>query len=118
MALQTGEAQVGDLLNVPDLPVLRANDELDVDILYERSFFFWLNNVNLTKDVRLALNYAINKTAIVEDIYGGDAVITTTAIPPLVRFANAQTPYPYNKTKARELLDAAGWFLAPGTESR
>jgi peptide/nickel transport system substrate-binding protein len=110
VALQTGEAQVGDLLNVPDLPVLRANAELEVNILYERSLFFWVNCANMSKEVRQALNYAINKTAIVEDIYGGDAVMTTTPIPPQVRFADDQTPYPYNKTKARELLNAAGWL--------
>ncbi|MHA1861251.1 MAG: ABC transporter substrate-binding protein [Candidatus Ranarchaeia archaeon] len=110
VALQTGQADVGDLLGVTDLPILRANPDLSVTVLYERSVFFWIN-INKTPDRRMrqALNYAVNKTAIVEDIFGGDAQITNTPIPPFVRFAKNQTPYYVNKTKAMELIAASGW---------
>ncbi len=58
--------------------------------------------------VRQALNYAINKEPIVELLYQGQAVVADGPLPPTQwGYHKPEEPYPYEPTKARELLAAA-----------
>ena len=62
------------------------------------------------KSVRQAINYAINKTSIVENLYKGTAIVAKNGMPPFMLGYNDDiVDYPYNATKARELLTAAGY---------
>ncbi|MBI4321787.1 MAG: ABC transporter substrate-binding protein [Chloroflexi bacterium] len=59
--------------------------------------------------VRQALNYAVNKKAIVESVLGGFARLTGQPSPEGVFGYNAKLqPYPYDQQKARQLLAEAG----------
>jgi peptide/nickel transport system substrate-binding protein len=69
--------------------------------------FPWLKDVR----VRQAIAYAIDKQSIINTVFGGLALSVDTAISPVIKWAydpNAPT-YPYNVTKANQLLDEAGY---------
>src|SRR5580693_9473821 len=60
--------------------------------------------------VRQALNYAINRNAIVKLAYQGHAVPGASFMPYRMEFYNtAIKPYPYNPAKAKQLLAQAGY---------
>ena len=62
------------------------------------------------KLVRQAANYAINKTAIVEDVLEGTAAVAAGPTPPAFAWAynNSLSPYPYDPAKAKSILKEAG----------
>jgi len=75
----------------------------------------WLE-LNVTKPpfddvlVRQAMNYAVDKDLIIEQIYGGRAVALPGALSPYNNFANkGLSPYPYDTVMALDLLKQAGW---------
>ncbi len=65
--------------------------------------------------VRQALNYAVDKQLIVDEIFGGRAVILPGPLSPYNNFVNKKLkPYPYDKEKALALLKEAGWTDTDG----
>lgn len=62
------------------------------------------------KRVRQAVNYAVNKKTLAEDILQGTATVANGPTPPAFAWAhnNKLEPYPYDPAKARALLKAAG----------
>ena len=62
------------------------------------------------KAVRQAVNYAINKEAIVNDVLEGTAEVAAGPTPPAFAWAYNEElePYPYDPEKAKELLAEAG----------
>lgn len=62
------------------------------------------------KRVRQAVNYAIDKKALVENVLQGTAEVAAGPTPPAFSWAYNDTlqPYPYNPDKARELIKDAG----------
>jgi peptide/nickel transport system substrate-binding protein len=63
------------------------------------------------KRVRQAVNYAINKEAIVENILQGTAIVADGPTPPAFAWAHNEelTPYPYDPEKAKALIKEAGF---------
>ena len=62
------------------------------------------------RSVRQAVNYAINKTSIVENLYKGTAIVAVNGMPPfMLGWNESVVDYPYNPAKARELLTEAGY---------
>lgn len=63
------------------------------------------------KRVRQAVNYAINKEAIVENILQGTAIVADGPTPPAFAWAHNEelTPYPYSPEKAKALIKEAGF---------
>jgi peptide/nickel transport system substrate-binding protein len=60
--------------------------------------------------VRLALNYAINRSAIVQLAYQGHATPASSFFPLDMKFFDKSLqPYPYDPTKAKQLLAQAGY---------
>ncbi|MBV1909649.1 MAG: ABC transporter substrate-binding protein [Kangiellaceae bacterium] len=60
--------------------------------------------------VRLAMNYAINKSSILKIVYGGTAEEAINPIPPLIwSYDNKTEPVPYSSLIAKQLLIEAGY---------
>jgi peptide/nickel transport system substrate-binding protein len=65
--------------------------------------------------VRQALNYAVDKQLIIDEIYGGRAVALPGPLSPFNNFVNKKLePYPYDPDKALALLAEAGWTDSDG----
>jgi len=65
--------------------------------------------------VRQALNYAVDKQRIVDEIYGGRAVVLPGPLSPFNNFVNKELqPYPFDPEKALDLLAEAGWTDSDG----
>ncbi len=63
-----------------------------------------LNN----KDVRMAINYALNKKAYIEAIYYGNAIAAKNPIPPTIwSYNKAIKAHEYNPKKAKQILSKA-----------
>ncbi len=62
------------------------------------------------KRVRQAINYAINKEALVKNVLQGTATVATGPTPKAFAWAynDSLQPYPYNPDKARKLIEKAG----------
>ncbi|MDD9858448.1 MAG: ABC transporter substrate-binding protein [Gammaproteobacteria bacterium] len=62
------------------------------------------------KRVRQAVNYAIDKESLVENVLQGTAVVAAGPTPPAFAWAynDALKPYPYNPEKAKRLIKQAG----------
>jgi peptide/nickel transport system substrate-binding protein len=63
--------------------------------------------------VRMALNLAINREAIVKKIFHGYALANSSPVATVSWGYAAQDPYPYDPKKARTLLSEAGWKESP-----
>ena len=63
------------------------------------------------KALRQALNWAVDRQAIVDKVLGGQGAPGTTVIPPLYTqwHLDPANPYSYDPAKAGQLLDAAGY---------
>ncbi|MFQ5768400.1 MAG: ABC transporter substrate-binding protein, partial [Acidobacteriota bacterium] len=65
--------------------------------------------------VRQALNYAVDKQLIIDELYGGRAVALPGPLSPFNNFVNKDLkPYPYDPDKALALLEEAGWTDSDG----
>jgi len=84
-------------------------------------FFAWKNSDPLFRDkrVRQALTYACDRAQICKKIWLDRYAPMSAPIYPYSEEASpGLKPYPFDLAKARELLDAAGWKLNPGTGLR
>jgi len=113
--VRSGQAQVVLLPPISDLPSLRADPTVRVILAPgDRSIFFAINTVDKQQpllqnpQVRQALNYAINRDAIVKSTLFGAAEPATSALAPTV-FGYCQVPnaYPYNPDLAKSMLQKA-----------
>ncbi len=114
LELQTGTVDGIDNIAPDDFAPLEADPNLTV---YARPKFN-IGRLDMNRDkepfdkveVRQAINYAINKEAIVTALYPPSAEVATQFIPPgIFGHSDSVTGYPYDPEKAKELLAAAGY---------
>jgi peptide/nickel transport system substrate-binding protein len=67
------------------------------------------------KAVRQAIALAINKEAIVRNVWRNNAVVSQTMIPASIlgRYARLIRGTPYDPARARQILEEAGWRVGP-----
>ncbi len=110
--LESGEAQVVDRVAPADAQRLQSDAKVTiVRTVTSRLVYFVLNqNRPLMKDVRVrqAVNYAVDRQAIIKDILKGAAVLADSPLGRGEEFYVPQKPYPYDPAKAKALLQAAG----------
>ncbi len=117
-ALQSGQVQVID--NVPPENVAQLQSDSSVKVISVpglQTFGVVLNErVAPLNDplVRQAFNYAIDKAAIVKTLFQGQATVMDSPLAPDTTGHAAQTPYPYDPTKAKSLLAQAGYTAGAG----
>ncbi|WP_336864906.1 nickel ABC transporter substrate-binding protein [Peribacillus frigoritolerans] len=69
--------------------------------------------------VRLALNHAFNKQAVIDNIFYGMEEKADTLFPPILDYTKIKIdPYEYDAAKAEQLLDEAGWKKVEGKPFR
>lgn len=110
------------IVNVPPDDLLRLEADGNLQIIEQAGMHVWWTAMNAQREpfndvrVRQAVNYAINKEAIVEGILQGTGEVANSPVPPAVWGHNPNvTNYEYNPDKAMELLAEAG--LADGFEA-
>ncbi|MDQ7828101.1 MAG: glutathione ABC transporter substrate-binding protein [Armatimonadota bacterium] len=112
-AVESGAVHIAKRVPPRDVERLRANRALRVEVQTSlRTIFIGFNVTRPpfnNRRVRQALNYAINKEAIVRAILGGTARVSDAPIAPGVAgYARIMT-YEYNVERARQLLAEAGY---------
>ena len=113
-ALTSGEIDLADGINPSDGKTVEGNAELQ---LIERPSmnigYLGLTNTRPPFDnklVRQAVNYAIDKQAIVDAFFEGRAQVAANPMPPSISgYNDAISPYPYDPEKAKALLAEAGY---------
>ncbi|WP_313081669.1 glutathione ABC transporter substrate-binding protein GsiB [Atlantibacter sp.] len=111
--LQTGEAQFAFPIPYEQAAVLQKNDNLD--LVTTPSIMQRYISMNVTQKpfdnpkVREAINYAINRDALVKVAFAGFATPATGVVPPAIAFAEPFKAWPYDPAKARALLKEAGY---------
>jgi peptide/nickel transport system substrate-binding protein len=110
--LESGDLDV--ITNVPptELPRLEEDPDLDVEIVeLNRILYIAINNLLPYLDdprVRQAMNYAVDKQAIIDSIVGGLGEVANSPVPRLTFGHVPVGEYPYDPDKARSLLAEAG----------
>ncbi|MGU6382534.1 glutathione ABC transporter substrate-binding protein GsiB [Salmonella enterica] len=111
--LQTGEAQFAFPIPYEQAALLAKNKNLE--LVASPSIMQRYISMNVTQKpfdnpkVREALNYAINRQALVKVAFAGYATPATGVVPPSIAYAQSYQPWPYDPAKARELLKEAGY---------
>lgn len=111
--LQTGEAQFAFPIPYEQAEVLKRNSKLE--LVASPSIMQRYISMNVTQKpfdnpkVREAINYAINRPALVKVAFAGYATPATGVVPPTIAYAQTYQPWPYDPQKARELLKEAGY---------
>ncbi|WP_189315242.1 glutathione ABC transporter substrate-binding protein GsiB [Pectobacterium peruviense] len=111
--LQTGEAQFAYPIPFEQAKVLEKNDKLA--LVASPSILHRYISMNVTQKpfdnpkVRQALNYAINKEALIKVAFSGYATPAEGPLPNSIDYSVKYHPWPYDPAKARELLKEAGY---------
>ncbi len=125
LALKSGEVDIigGDLMGkipMESLNELRNSGEFDTYVTGTMcSHFISFNEDNeifQDKNVRQALNYAVNKKSIAEDLYDGNGLEAHGMYQDSVPYVTSENSYayPYDTARAIELLETSGWMDSDG----
>jgi len=111
--LQTGEANFAFPIPYEQAKLLEKNSKLD--LVTSPSIMQRYISFNVTQKpfdnpkVREAINYAINRQALVKVAFAGYATPATGIVPPSIQYSQSYPAPEYNPSKARELLKEAGY---------
>ncbi|HEY8497609.1 MAG TPA: ABC transporter substrate-binding protein [Limnochordales bacterium] len=112
--LEAGELDF--IVNVPPDDLARLRQDSRFQVIEQPGMHIWYVVLNNQKPpfndrrVRQAVNYAINRQAIVQGILAGTGVLADNYIPPVLWGYNPDVhAYPYDPAKARQLLAEAGY---------
>ena len=111
--VQTGEADLCDNFSAADIETAKADPNVAIHRMSSTRYFYIFLNVNApefqSKEVRQALNYAIDRDAclLVQEEGCGQVVYDYVA-PACMGYIGNPAGYEYNPEKAKELLKAAG----------
>lgn len=115
-ALKTGEVQIATQVSIDEAPALQQSGE--VKVVSIPGLRLMMVQFNLLKDnalkdqrVRQALNYAVDKDALVQQVLGGygKKLEGQPATPDYFGYNPSVKAYEYNPDKAKQLLTEAGY---------
>jgi ABC-type transport system substrate-binding protein len=112
--VEAGELDIAWALTPEDVERARENPDLviveDAGLNTNAVEFNVTKEPFTSKEVRQALNYAVNKEELSEGLYNGNMVTAGGVLPPVDWAYNPDLQsYPYDPDKARELLATAGF---------
>ncbi|MCS3430648.1 glutathione ABC transporter substrate-binding protein GsiB [Klebsiella sp. BIGb0407] len=111
--LQTGEAQFAFPIPYEQAGILAKNSK--IDLVASPSIMQRYISMNVTQKpfdnpkVREAINYAINRDALVKVAFAGYATPAEGVVPPAIAYSVQFKPWPYDPAKAKQLLAEAGY---------
>ncbi len=114
IALRSGEVDIMDGLNPDDAESVKADEQLSLYTRAENNIGYLGFNVQKepldNKNLRHAINHAIDREAIAEALYAGYAKPAVNPLPPgYLGYNDAVELYDYDVDKAKELLREAGY---------
>src|SRR5262245_45599202 len=114
LALEEGSVQGLDGLNTELAKRLQAEGKYNLLMQPGMNVGYLAMNMDKPpfdkKEVRLAINYAIDRDAIVKGLYGGFGTPAVNPMPPtLWGYNTSVVAYPHDPAKAKELLAQAGF---------
>jgi peptide/nickel transport system substrate-binding protein len=120
LELKAGNIHICQFPNAADIPMAKKDPKLQVPTQPGMNIGYlgfnltkepWKSNVNLRK----AIAHAINRKAIVDNIYQGMGELARNCIPPTMWGYNKDVPgYDYNVEKAKKYLAEAGYADGKG----
>ncbi len=110
--LKTGELDI--VKNIPSLAAKELASSKDIDISQTNGMDVYYVGANMklpqfSKEVRQAMNYAIDKNQLIAQVLNGYGKIAESAIAPNVTGFAKQKAYELNLEKAKELMKKAGY---------
>jgi peptide/nickel transport system substrate-binding protein len=107
---------VNFIVNVPPDDLARLRDDARFTVVEQPGMHTWWVAFNHTREpftdvrVRQAMNHAVNKQAIVDNILQGTGTLAVNPLPPVVwSYIDDVQTYNYDPDRARELLAEAGY---------
>jgi len=107
---------VNFIVNIPPDELARLKGDDRFTVVEQAGMHTWWVAFNHTRApfddtrVRQAMNYAVNKQAIVDNILKGTGILAINPLPPVVwSYTDDVQRYDYNPEKAKELLAEAGY---------
>ncbi len=117
-AIQTGEVDIVTRLSAEEAQSLEGNPQVKV-VRYpvDRVYYITFNNLTSGKGkptenvkVRQAMNYAVDRQAIIDSLFKGAGKLSTGFVTPTNLGYNENVkPFPYDPEKAKQLLAEAGY---------
>ncbi len=113
MMLQSGDAHLIVRIPPEDIPRLEKDPKIKLDSVETLRVLYI--GINCSKkpftDVRIrqALNYAVDREAIVNNIYQGRALVSSNIVAPLTTGHFSTKGYSYDPERAKKLLAEAGY---------
>ncbi|MBM3599173.1 MAG: ABC transporter substrate-binding protein [Alphaproteobacteria bacterium] len=112
--LKAGECHVMPYPNPADLEAMRKDPNINLMSQEGLNIGYWAFNTEkkpfTDKRVRQAMNYAVNKQAIIDAVFLGSGKAAKNPIPPIMWSYNDDVKdYPYDQAKAKALLAEAGF---------
>ncbi|TLS35698.1 ABC transporter substrate-binding protein [Pseudalkalibacillus caeni] len=113
-ALKTGEIDLMDGVNPSDVEGIKGDDNLQVFFRPSMNVGYLGFNVEKepfnNKKVRQALNHAVDKQALIDAFYEGQAEPAKNPLPPVIEAYNDEIEkYEFDLDKAKKLLEEAGY---------
>lgn len=113
-AYRRGEIMGVSRVPIKDVPLAHTMENLKVYITrlsgYHVIYLNLRDPIFKEPEVRRALLYALDRQKIIDDVLGGQGIVAHTPIMPNSwAYDPTVRQYPYDPTRARELLESAGW---------
>lgn len=118
-SLLAGESDIVGNLIPDDIPQVEQSGNAKVaDVLYAGLYVLAVNSMVPPLDnplIKQALSLAIDREAIVNDLWGGWGIVPNGPVPQgdVIGYDPDKPPYPYDPDRARELLEEAGYNNEP-----
>ncbi len=111
LKLQGGETDVIDFVPLSQLQTLNAQGTTKAQAFTIQTYFTLPMNVTIKplddKNVRQALNYALDKDALIKSVFFGQAQFQNSPIPPGTYWDKTLKGYPFDLDKAKQLMAAS-----------